>query len=341
MKRFMWLIVFTLILLVLAEVFASISLAKQNESYPLFLLRNTNSSSAITHLPYYNQLDPLLGWSVADETAQSLSFETKHHTVFLHSTDISCSDTLSIYISGGSTSDLIYNEKNWPHFLLEKFVAEGYCAAIYNGAVAGYHSGQELLKVMRDIKDVQADIHISYSGANEATDPSYISQYERNIYLHLIKPKPSKFLPNTSYWLRSKLSPSPYAVFDNLGFSKPENFWLNNQHLMNSLAQHSGYIHLGVLQPVNFNPDSSPEGNVDIEQSIKAYQNFYPKIVQEIPDSSYLINLSQLFVNKNDQVFKDDCHLSENKYQEEVAEAIYELLLAEIDSVQRIRYMKP
>lgn len=341
MRRFMWISVITLILLVLAEVLASISLAKQNEDYTLFLLRNPSSSSAITHLPYYNQLDPLLGWSVADQTVESLSFETKYNTVFLHTADKTCKDTLRIYISGGSTSDLIYNKDNWPHFLMAILVDKGYCAEIYNGAVAGYHSGQELLKVMRDIKAIDADIHISYSGANEATDPSYISQYERSIYLNLVKAKPSKILPNLSCWLRSNLAPGTYTVFDKASFEEPQDFWLKNQQLMQVLAKQMGYTYFGVLQPVNLKLNSSLEDIPDVEESIKAYQNFYPKIIQEIPDSSYLVNLSQIFVNENNTVFKDDCHLNAPTYQEQVAGRIYELIIADIDSLDRLRYLKP
>ena len=73
--------------------------------------------------------------------------------------------TLKVMVMGGSTST--WPLTTWSKLLCEKIKSRGRDCVIFNGAVEGYFSGQELLKVIRDAPAIKPDIVISLSGIND------------------------------------------------------------------------------------------------------------------------------------------------------------------------------
>lgn len=74
-----------------------------------------------------------------------------------------------IMIVGGSTSaGCLYQYRSWPEILHAMLEEEGKCVTIYNGAVEGYYSMQELAKVIRDSRILKPDLIISFSGVNDS-----------------------------------------------------------------------------------------------------------------------------------------------------------------------------
>lgn len=79
-----------------------------------------------------------------------------------------------IAVLGGSTTDgALYPFKAWPELLYEDLQCDN--VTIYNGGVCGYTSGQELIRMVRDILPLQPDMIIVFDGYNDMAecDPDY------------------------------------------------------------------------------------------------------------------------------------------------------------------------
>lgn len=77
-----------------------------------------------------------------------------------------CEEDYKIAVLGGSTStDGYYDFKCWPSILFEKY--SGSRVTIFNAAVEGYASAQELIKLMRDIVPLKPDMVIVFDGCND------------------------------------------------------------------------------------------------------------------------------------------------------------------------------
>ena len=75
-------------------------------------------------------------------------------------------DNFKIAILGGSTSDSdLYWYRSWPEIFYEKYCREN--ISIFNGAMAGYNSAQELIKLMRDVVHLKPNLLIVLNGIND------------------------------------------------------------------------------------------------------------------------------------------------------------------------------
>lgn len=74
-----------------------------------------------------------------------------------------------IAVLGGSTTDgNFYSFKSWPELMYEELNNKGLSnITVYNGGVCGYASGQELLKLIRDVIPLKPDMVIVYDGLND------------------------------------------------------------------------------------------------------------------------------------------------------------------------------
>ena len=275
----------------------------------------------------YCETDALLGWKIKDYG----KYQLENGDVIL-SYLAEKSEAIVIYISGGSTSDLLYDSLNWPHFLLKKFEEKNISVKIRIGAVAGYNSGQEILKLISSDL-LKPDIHISYSGANEVEHPDYVTLYESEIFQNKAYPKPSFFLPNTIAFIRDKTS-------DNSSLSQRENyapieFWYKNMSQMAQLAKGGDYTFLAILQPVagyrNIVPKKMPDG---AKRYIKLYPKFYKKATSLVGNKQNFIDLTGIFENEKQSVFKDDCHLKYKINQQKIANEIFKLCLTNLAKKQ-------
>ena len=78
-----------------------------------------------------------------------------------------------IVVLGGSATDgTMFPFKSWPEILYEELntlCGEGE-VTVYNGGVNGYASGQELVKLIRDVLPLKPDMLIVYDGFSELTE---------------------------------------------------------------------------------------------------------------------------------------------------------------------------
>lgn len=271
----------------------------------------------------YNTIDPLLGWSIDIDSLSSRNLKMEHGSVVLKSNKNDIPNPIKIYISGGSTSDIIFDSLNWPIFLLNKFTEKDIPVKIYIGSVAGYSSGQELLKTLRDIDKIKPDYHISYSGANEADNGSFVSSYEYDLYLSIFSKHFYGLLPNfKKVFINTN---NNYKLINQI-INDEFTFWSNNMSIMHTLSFKNNYKFIGVLQPVlSFGSDIANK-NFDesfLKNQVEGFNKFYPKSVLHADSTSYILNYTDVFNYFSEElVFKDDCHLIDEKFQNIIANNI-------------------
>lgn len=267
---------------------------------------------------YGCKLDPMLGYTLSyPETSTTYN----QYVVLGNEND----NVIKIMILGGSTSDIgqYKPEKSWPEFLWEK---SGKKVTIFGGAIGGYNSRQECLKLLRDIGTLLPDIVISYSGVNDAY-PMSVDGYP---FMHI-------------YQLLAMKNVDSSFQIDNGLISKRNQaeLWLQMESCMFAISQSYGCKFYGILQPAFYNK----KWVVKRENLIRAYgNNFYNKVLsiekaeerymeilnilikhEESSANKFLYNFSSLFAESKDEIFKDTVHLYE-KGNEIVAEKILEII---------------
>lgn len=321
-KTFVIVILASLILL-LVEFVSMQYLQRLNKAKSFLILASEDKDSWQTKNQNYNTIDPLLGWAANQENIQNLGWTWTNNCILLEHLNLD-QIPIKIYISGGSASDLLYDKENWPAQLLDEFVQRNIAVQIYVAAVAGYNSGQEVLKTLRDIQEIKADIHISYSGANEMEENNYVSLYEHHNLSALIEPRSSKLFPNTISLLQELLSrPKSQAKILELNKLDAPIFWEQNMRNLHALSQEYNYTFVGVLQAVFNFMDKENSNEIPIHY-IEDYQYFFPKAIALSENYTYLYDFSSKF--KDEDAFLDDCHLKHIKYQKEIAQAMYKII---------------
>ena len=76
-------------------------------------------------------------------------------------------DAIRVAVFGGSTSDTVFSQNTWVKGFHEALNKAWGPTVVFNGAVGGYNSHQELLKVVRDIEYLHPNLILTYNGANE------------------------------------------------------------------------------------------------------------------------------------------------------------------------------
>jgi len=209
----------------------------------VFLKYNESNKTSFT-------IDPLLGYSFSKDAIKNIDCDLSDNMILLK-TRPTAKDIkrVKILITGGSTSDLTYDVENWPVYLLKLLEEKNYAADIYVGAVTGYNSGQELMKLLSDGLLIKPDVHISYSGINDVLSASYVSPYEQNNYNKTVKNKNPLIMPNTY----NAFIPGRSVDLNIVERNEADNvaFFLNNICLMNSVAERNHFVFIGILQPYN------------------------------------------------------------------------------------------
>lgn len=310
------------------EIFAQNQLKKSNQQKDFFYNKSQFERKKIQDLKAHGfyLLDPLLGWGSTEDKKKEKGFLSKNNCVLLQS-KAECEYPLRLFISGGSTADVVLHLKNWPFDLTNLMNAQGLCFEIYVAATGGYSSGQELLKFIRDGSAIRPDIVISYSGANENLSPKYVSRHEQNFFVQSFTGKlPSVIFPNLYLWVRHFLIQNQNEEME-LYFEdrkSPVAFWLNNMSYYNALSNSTGAKFIGILQPVfGFAGQKNQILEGKNERFVEGYKTYYPQLKDSILKSDFLYDATEWFAMESENVFVDDCHLKD-KFQSKVAERILE-----------------
>jgi len=258
------------LLVAAAEMGSWVALGLREEPrYPLFVRpAETAKPSALTHQPWFNVLDPLLGHAYDVDFLQQ-GMPTFHVSEgFVAYADPADRNRLRIVALGGSTTEpyfmmrqndpTSYSHESWPFFLQQQLDALGIPAVVFNGGVAGYSTNQELLKLLRDVLPLQPDVVLSLSGVNDQgfahSDKKHpmVHPHQARTFSTLAGARePSRLLPNTIALARNLLAPqAPLEVtFGPEVQTAPWTQWERNLRLMHAACDEFGVSFLAFRQP--------------------------------------------------------------------------------------------
>lgn len=231
---------------------------------------------------------------------------------------------IKILTLGGSTSDsYLYPFKSWPELMHDLLTENGVENIVYSGGCAAYTSGQELLKLIRDISEIEPDIVINYNGYNDCfleTNP-YVSGYAKQICAYLTEAKYGKTLYTTSSF--------GYELGINKKFKGKiedfHDFWIKNNQIMDSVCNIAGVKHISILQPSLFS------GNKSLSEYENSYSRnlcyvsadhyskadlanrvhtFHDLAADDIKKYDWLYDFNDIF--DEEDVYYDICHVNEN-----------------------------
>lgn len=247
--------------------------------------------------------------------------------------------TVKVAILGGSTSDVRnFITESWPEILCEIAREQNISLEIFSGAVSGYISSQELVKLLRDIIPIQPDIVVSYSGINDCIPTSSL---EENHFVHEYQAQLFEAISR----IRMR-SPAQERAFQNFqpvvkfgrGISNHAEHWLNQQRMMHAVCEEFGISFIGIAQPdllvkSAWNKFDSelmeclllhyPEEKLNkIRDNMVAFQQVIDKNASKYP---WLLNFTRIFDETDIPIYVDHAHLFDegNKV---LAKRIFELI---------------
>lgn len=313
--------------------------------YPLFFYPGTRDEKSSI---LYSKLDPLLGYTF-DRTEKSTIFEKQYGATLdqnwltqgsyiQFSYPEVPSDPKNILILGGSATDSNLFNGNWPyqlHLLLKKkYISHN----IYNGAVSGYSSNQELIKLQRDLLQFKKiDLIIIFDGINDTLDneditPEYpwVHPYEKLIY----SKTSNKELPLTHpTYFPNALKPFRFLIRHNtkrLALGLPTKDYVGrflfNIQSMHAIAQIKGIPFLHVMQPLAWTKSQRAKSYLN-DTSNEFQRNI--KLFYKAADPQrfkYSYNLDEIFKQVQQGNFRDFSHQNDNGNQK-VAFFLYRELI--------------
>ena len=239
-----------------------------------------------------------------------------------------------ILILGGSTTDWSVSHINaWPVYLNHCLMREGYEYSVYNGAVVGYYSSQELLKCIRDILSIRPDMVLSYSGVNDAdwgkTDKSrpYICSYLYDNCEKIIK--------------KDAIARAGINKVETIGYGQEwkgsdTDLWISNMRMLHAICEEFGIKFFSFLQPTEFYGDYMLSEIEKIilheqygEEQIIRIKDFFKRLSQETDKYSYLYDFTRIF-DGEEGIFYDAMHTDERGNQM-IADKVYETIKRELD----------
>lgn len=226
-----------------------------------------------------------------------------------------------IVILGNSTADpSTGNLKSWSEMLFEKFDAANIKVTIYNGAITGYSSTQEYLKLNRDVLTLKPDLVISFSGYNDVRGNStvdnfpYLHKYENKFY-EFLKQNP-KLAPDSMYVRNVNTVTHGLETKE-----KDYEIWIDNMRKMHAICAEFSIKFRAYLQPMveylGARKSKEQEMIIDefqkITQSVTMAQDeiaFCEGAKQQICKYAYIKDLTGVFIDKYNMYY-DTCHYTE------------------------------
>lgn len=161
-----------------------------------------------------------------------------------------------IVVLGGSTSDSLYTWfPSWPELLWQNLNKAGYNVQILNGAMCGYNVQQELIKLIRDVPDLNPDIVIDFSGTNNVGaarvspqypfTPFYLKNISEVFQNHMIK-----YSEQTQDMKALCQNEKEYSVYLGIATEKScASSYVLTVRMMNAICREMRYSFVSFFQP--------------------------------------------------------------------------------------------
>ncbi|MCP4218538.1 MAG: SGNH/GDSL hydrolase family protein, partial [bacterium] len=183
-------------------------------------------------------------------------------------------DAIRIFTLGGSTTDALHDEVNWPIYLYQICRDAGIPVVVFNGGISGYASSQEMLKLIRDVIPLHPAIVISLNGVNDLgfslamKENPMVHLYQKQLMEFLSKTVKPAFVPNiiTAFrrWRKKRTTPMNRILGFHVGpktRTSPAQHWEKNIRIMHSLSKEFNFHYITFLQPLlgygKYNPSAT------------------------------------------------------------------------------------
>ena len=284
--------------------------------------------------------DPLLGYAHNPKIFKKEVYKDSY-VVYGSEKQESTQDKIRIVVYGGSTSEPVF-KNSWPKVLENILRKKGHSVEVYNGAVAGYSTSQELLKLVRDLNHLKPDMVLSLNGVN---DLNYIhvikshplhKKYHTKIARFVLQEKSFPFMPFTLEFLMKGESRTYLRGVQYGPKNEKESWevWETNLIKMKAITEAFHVEFFAFLQPIlgfgNFSMSEEEKVMMKTLESKKAsylkdLRQFYGKSQDLTNKHDFLTDLTQIFERKS-HVFEDPRHQNE-KGRRIVAKRIAQFIL--------------
>lgn len=275
--------------------------------------------------------DPMLGFNtLGDERTPG----------FFHYGAEPSRGVVRIAVLGGSTADPgSFVGTSWPELLAQVIADDGVKATVYNGAVTGYTSAQELVKLLRDVPAIHPDVIVLYSGINNNHLVSgYPFMIDYQVKLGTLFSGES--LPTVNL---GRLKPWKGLRYDSKQFNKYE-WWVNHMRSAHDFGERIGARTHCILQP---NLMTKPEAKLLPEEreyllnrSFMGRPGLTPNGYREIAlgfcaavaaeqPCTWLHDYTSVFDKVNESVYEDGIHVN-RQGNEIIARAVWDTIRADV-----------
>jgi lysophospholipase L1-like esterase len=229
-----------------------------------------------------------------------------------------------IVVLGGSTTDPSFGGyKSWPECLHEKLAKHGIAATLYNGAIAGYFSALELLKILRDCLQLSPDVIITFDGVNDAIQPmqpghpmvhpygkkTFDIMFEATVQ-NKIDVNVNKEIKGVTYGCENSASRI--------------DFWYSNLRIIKAVCEEFHITFLPFLQPTSLY--TSDSADTSDERSL-AINSFYQEAAALAKTSGFIIDATSV-LDGNSKAYADYVHYTETGNQM-IAEFVIRYILSD------------
>ena len=278
------------------------------ERFGLKYFRNYRWITSISHACKKNVWDELLGYIGIYEKK-----DLRYPGFYFYNKNMGSNKR--IVILGNSCSNPpIYDNlvKSWVEYFADK------CKDIevISAAMSANFSGQELLKLIRDVGVLHPDMCISYSGVSDIG----MMRIEKHPF-HREKGRKD----DICYGIENEISKS--------------DFWILMQRYMRAICEVNGCEYIGILQPalvLKSNEDLSNHERRLVTFYEDAYTKEYPDFVNDIrykmKNYKWMHDFSNVFEKVKETVYRDNCHLNDRGNQI-IADRVYQIIKEKLDGL--------
>lgn len=226
-------------------------------------------------------------------------------------------DDFKIAVLGGSTTDDLYDERNWARILYEMLCRKDRKVTIYNGGVSGYASTQELIKLIRDILPLKPDLVLVYDVYNdlcENPEQPFAFPYLQTVFQY------AKNSGNIEKKGEAGYGGDVSTI--NLGVKTNENYfenWLSKMEIMHAVTAAKKIPFLAFAQPTRYSMNNKRIKDEWFYSSFVFWlmdhhpaMDFRERLSKEKIEEhyGYITDLNDIF-DDFPEAYKDSCHLWE------------------------------
>lgn len=244
-----------------------------------------------------------------------------------------------IAVLGGSTSTSgYYRFKSWPEIFYERYCGSN--VTVLNGAVEGYTSAQELIKLMRDIICMQPDLVIVYDGYNDIMSGA---AFPNTLNLFAF-PYMKTIMEHASGKMEDEICDDKRDIFYGIPSSGSLiDAWLKNIEYMHEICEIHKIKFMSFMQPmfysksqISLKRDIILEKKWDFRIKLPGVTNspeeeFRNRASDICQSHEYIFNLTHIFDDKD--VYMDCCHVFEEG-NVIIADEIHKIIEKKLNAVR-------